>query len=90
MMKHTFIASIFAIAFLSKSQKQELPLKFPFLCQFIPSSRLWLLNCFLSNRPIENKYVVVEFNGSEKLFEKQVDALIFLIDNGLRRYQFLI
>lgn len=50
--------------------------------------KLYFLNTPDPNRPIENKYIV-EFDEIEKSFDKQEDALIFLFDNGIRKYQFL-
>lgn len=50
--------------------------------------KLYFLNKSDPNRPIELKYLA-EFDDTQKWFEKEEDALIFLFDNGVRKYRYL-
>lgn len=40
------------------------------------------------NRPVELKYLV-EYEETQKWFEEQSDALIFLFDSGITKYRYL-
>jgi hypothetical protein len=50
--------------------------------------RLYFITKPDPDRPIELKYRT-EFDETQKWFEKQEDALLFLFDNGVRKFQFL-
>jgi hypothetical protein len=50
--------------------------------------RLYFFNKPDPNRPIELKYLA-EFGETQKWFEKEEDAKLFLFDNGIRKYQYL-
>ncbi|MEA3320957.1 MAG: hypothetical protein U9Q88_13195 [Bacillota bacterium] len=49
---------------------------------------LFFLNTPDPNRPVELKYLA-EFDKNHKWFEKQEDALLYLFDNGIKKYKYL-
>lgn len=50
--------------------------------------RLYFFNKPDPDRPIEEKYVT-EIEGKRKSFMRQEDAMLYLFDNGVRKYQYL-
>lgn len=50
--------------------------------------RLYFINTPDPNRSVELKYLS-EFSENKKWFENQEDALIYLFDNGIRKYTYL-
>lgn len=50
--------------------------------------RLYFLNKLDPNRPIEEKYVT-EIDGIRNSFISQDDAMLYMFDNGIRKYKYL-
>lgn len=56
---------------------------------YLKEGKVYFINTPNPNRPIELKYLAEVDDDTLEWFEKQEDALIFLFDNGVRKYKYL-